>query len=119
MGEFNETEQRELKNLADNIIKVVELAKQDSYPPIALTHFSFDKRMSSQESVFTIQDDIEKPFSPQDGNRLKKIIILKPYLIKAELIKLGVVESKIYPSVSGLLNSLKFIHINENFKFID
>lgn len=114
---FTPEEQKLIREKEFQIIKVIKLSRKEIYPPITLTHYEFDKRMSNQESIFTIQDNIEEPFTPKDQKRLRKIIILKPYLIKAQLIKLGIIESKIYPSLSGLLNTLKFTHVNENYEF--
>ncbi|MBS0914423.1 FRG domain-containing protein [Providencia rettgeri] len=117
--DFSKDEQKSIRKKAKHIIKIMKLSRQEKYAPITLTHYEFDKRMSNQESVFTIQDNIDEPFSPKEPERLNKVVIVKPYLIKAQLIKLGITESKIYPSLSGLLNTLKFKHINENYKFID
>ncbi|WP_162556404.1 FRG domain-containing protein [Proteus faecis] len=117
LSSFTPEEKKLISEKEFQIIKMMKLSRSETYPPITLTHYEFDKRMSNQESIFTIQDNIEEPFTPKDKKRLRKIIILKPYLIKAQLIKLGIIESKIYPSLSGLLNTLKFTHVNENYEF--
>ncbi|MCK7190819.1 FRG domain-containing protein [Enterobacter kobei] len=85
--------------------------------PISITHFKFDRRMDGQECMFTFQNNILKPFTPKHSQNLKKILISNPYAIKTELIQLGFVTSKIYPSISGLSQALKFNHANKNFKF--
>lgn len=85
--------------------------------PISITHFRFDKRMESQECMFTYQSKLLAPFSPKDPANLVKIEIENPYQVKVDLIQLGFITSKIYPSLEGLCNALKFNHINENFRF--
>lgn len=85
--------------------------------PISITHFKFDRRMDGQECMFTFQNKILKPFTPKQPQSLKKILISDPYSIKKELIQLGFVTSKIYPSISGLSQALRFNHANKNFKF--
>lgn len=119
ISSFTKKEQKLISEHEYRIIKSMKLSRNEIYPPITLTHYEFDKRMSNQESIFTIQDKIEEPFTPTNQNRLRKIIILKPYLIKSQLIKLGIIESKIYPSLSGLFNAIKFTHVNENYNFFD
>lgn len=86
--------------------------------PIAITHFRFDRRMDSQECMFTFQNKLLTPFTPDEPRNLIKIEIEKPYQVKTELIQLGFVSSKIYPSVSGLTQSLNFNHVNKNYKLI-
>ncbi len=86
--------------------------------PISITHFRFDRRMDGQECMFTFQNKLLEPFSPVDSNSLIKIEVENPYSIKTELIQLGFVTSKIYPSISGLAQTLKFNHANENYKFL-
>lgn len=85
--------------------------------PIAITHFMFDKRMESQECMFTYQGKLLVPFSPKDPANLVKIEIENPYQVKVDLIQLGFVTSKIYPSLEGLCKTLKSNHINEKFRF--
>lgn len=85
--------------------------------PIAITHFRFDKRMESQECMFTYQAKLLTPFSPKDPANLMKIEIENPYQVKVDLIQLGFVTSKIYPSLEGLCKALKFNHADENFRF--
>ncbi|HEM7131003.1 TPA: FRG domain-containing protein [Providencia rettgeri] len=89
--------------------------KDDEYKnhPIAITHYAFDKRMLNQECMFTYQNNIYQEFKPYDKKHYKKIIIKKPHEIKTQLITLGLTESKIYPSISGLANSLAHNHANE------
>ncbi|AUO04823.1 FRG domain-containing protein [Serratia marcescens] len=86
--------------------------------PISITHFRFDRRMDGQECMFTFQNKLLEPFSPVDSNELIKIEVENPYSIKTELIQLGFVTSKIYPSISGLAQTLKFNHANSNYKFL-
>ncbi|WP_010245207.1 FRG domain-containing protein [Pantoea agglomerans] len=86
--------------------------------PVSITHFRFDRRMDGQECMFTFQNNFLEPFSPEDPSNLIKIEIDNPYSIKTELIQLGFVTSKIYPSISGLAQSLKFNHANENYQFL-
>ncbi|EPJ6413052.1 FRG domain-containing protein [Klebsiella pneumoniae] len=86
--------------------------------PVAINHFRFDRRMDSQECMFSFQNKLLQPFRPKDTDNLKKIEIKKPYQIKTELIQLGFVTSKIYPSVSGLVQTLRFNHVNKNFKLL-
>lgn len=85
--------------------------------PIAITHFRFDKRMESQECMFTYQGKLLVPFSPKDPANLVKIEIENPYQVKVDLIQLGFVTSKIYPSLEGLCKALKFNHVDEKFRF--
>ncbi|ENR5394176.1 FRG domain-containing protein [Providencia rettgeri] len=115
--EFDDPQIKELRKYTSKLYEFLKVVKVDNYDPVCVTHHPFDKRMASQESVFIMQDDIDKPFTPKNKEKLKKIIILKPYKIKIQLMKLGIVESKIYPSISGFINTLKFNHINDNFKF--
>lgn len=103
--------------------KFRKLAVEDvrfiSNDPISITHFRFDRRMDVQECMFTFQSNILEPFSPADTHNLKKIEIENPYIIKTELIQLGFVTSRIYPSISGLAQTLKFNHANKNYKFLE
>lgn len=89
-----------------------------SESPICLTHFRFDKRMAGQECMFSFQNKLLEPFTPQINDSLRKIQIENPYSIKAALIRLGFVASTIYPSIAGLAESLSFNHANKNFKFL-
>lgn len=82
-----------------------------------IEHYSFDKRMQSQECMFLFHNDIELPFIPQKQNALKKIIIENPYEIKVELMRIGFVESRIYPSLSGLTKTLLERKVNNGFNF--
>lgn len=86
--------------------------------PISITHFKFDRRMDGQECMFTFQNKLLEPFKPLDSKNLIKIEVENPYAIKTELIQLGFVTSKIYPSISGLAQTLKFNHANVNYKFL-
>lgn len=86
--------------------------------PISITHFRFDRRMDGQECMFTFQNKLLEPFKPLESKNLIKIEVENPYSIKAELIQLGFVTSKIYPSISGLSQTLKFNHANVNYKFL-
>ncbi|HEK1829689.1 FRG domain-containing protein [Proteus mirabilis] len=85
--------------------------------PIAITHYAFDKRMINQECMFTYQNNIYKEFKPHNKGNYKKITIANPYKIKNELITLGYNESKIYPSISGLANSLVHNHANDFYRW--
>ncbi|MDH2398332.1 FRG domain-containing protein [Providencia rettgeri] len=91
-------------NEAPNKMNIIDFEGFDS---IFLNHYLFDKRMSSQECVFYYQDNIYENFKTREGDRLSKIIINNPSKIKNELINLGIVESRIYPSISGLVKMLK------------
>ncbi len=84
---------------------------------ICIEHYSFDKRMQSQECMFLFHNDIELPFIPQKQSALKKIIIENPYEIKVELMRIGFVESRIYPSLSGLTKTLLERIVNNSFNF--
>lgn len=84
---------------------------------LSIEHYSFDKRMQSQECLFLFHNNFEKPFKAQKENNLKKIIINNPYRIKKELMNLGIVESKIYPSLSGFSNTLLNRKINNDYSF--
>ncbi|MBG5918366.1 MULTISPECIES: FRG domain-containing protein [Providencia] len=107
-----------IKNENKNEIKIKDLdLNLKNYDELTISHYSFDKRMSGQECLFTYQDNIKSTFSPKNKKTIKKVIIKKPYAIKAELIKLGIIESRVYPSISGLANSLKFTHLNDNFDY--
>ena len=85
--------------------------------PISITHFRFDRRMDGQECMFTFQNKLLEPFTPSESNNLIKIEVENPYSIKIELIQLGFVTSKIYPSISGLAQTLNFNHANKNYNF--
>ncbi|MBN3180800.1 FRG domain-containing protein [Pectobacterium brasiliense] len=89
-----------------------------SNDPISITHFRFDRRMDGQECMFTFQNKLLEPFRPAESKNLKKIEVKNPYLIKKELIQLGFVSSKIYPSISGLAQTLKLNHADDNYKFL-
>ncbi|HEM7416298.1 FRG domain-containing protein [Citrobacter freundii] len=86
--------------------------------PISLTHFRFDRRMEGQECMFSFQNKLLQLFTPKEPKNLWKIEIANPYLIKTELVKLGFVTSKIYPSIAGLSQTLKYNHANDNYKFL-
>lgn len=86
---------------------------------LSIEHYSFDKRMQSQECLFLFHNNFEKPFQAKNEKNLNKIIINNPYRIKKELMNLGIVESKIYPSLSGFSNTLLNRKINNDFSFFD
>lgn len=99
------------------LLAVEELEFMPSQP-VSITHFKFDRRMEGQECMFTFQNKLLEPFKPLDSKNLVKIEIENAYAIKAELIQLGFVTSKIYPSISGLAQTLRFNHANANYKFL-
>lgn len=86
---------------------------------LSIEHYSFDKRMQSQECLFLFHNNFEKPFQAKNEKNLNKILINNPYEIKKELMNLGIVESKIYPSLSGFSNTLLNRKINNDFSFFD
>ncbi|MBB1525076.1 FRG domain-containing protein [Pectobacterium carotovorum subsp. carotovorum] len=98
-------------------LAVGEIEFIPSYP-ISITHFRFDRRMDGQECMFTFQNKLLEPFKPLESKSLIKIEVENPYSIKTELIQLGFVTSKIYPSISDLAQTLKFNHANVNYKFL-
>ncbi|WP_413729458.1 FRG domain-containing protein [Sodalis sp. RH22] len=87
--------------------------------PICITHFRFDKRMEAQECMFTFQNNLLEPFTSKNPKNLWKIEIVNPYDIRIELINLGFVTSKIYPSIAGLAQALAFNHANKYLQFFN
>lgn len=106
-----------VSSLKFRILAVEEIEFIPSHS-IAITHFRFDRRMAGQECMFTFQNKLLEPFTPLESKNLIKIEVKNPYSIKNELIQLGFVASKIYPSISGLAQTLKFNHANVNYKFL-
>lgn len=111
---------KSLENKSNSVMSLCELMEENDpayNTPIAITHYAFDKRMINQECMFTYQNNIYKEFKPHNKGNYKKITIANPYKIKNELITLGYNESKIYPSISGLANSLVHNHANDFYRW--
>lgn len=84
---------------------------------LCINHYPFDKRMKSQECLFLFHNNYETAFTTRNRDVLKKIIIKNVFDIQRELMRIGFVESKIYPSLSGLTKSLLQRHVYSDASF--
>lgn len=99
-------------NVTEKEVKNWKNWKKDN--PIAILPISFDKRISNQNSYFTIHgnntDSIEKILAIKKEPRIVKFIINKANraYIRDSLITSGIRESTLFPDLEGLARDIKY-----------